>query len=298
VARHPRRHRLVHVLKPALLGVVAALAAPVLATAKPVDFDVGFGAGARLGESTSITVHLAVSLRLPPVTQFRLLTPGGMDLTSSGLGVASCRPPASEFAAVMNVVWRTEPCPRNSLMGTGSADAGLLLDPDAPIHGVAVLGLSAGPAVDGKPGLVVVADTYHPVRFHLTYQGYLYVPPPRFGVGVAIMIPQIPRLPFGAPIALSRLRLAVGGPGITYTKRSRGRAVRYHPRGIPLPERCPRHGFRFRLILRFADGSRRSVDHVLGCPRRGVGRQARKTLPIHAVAARRATATGSVARGV
>jgi hypothetical protein len=155
-----------------------------------------------------------------------------------------------------------DPCPPNSLMGRGSANAALLLEP--AIDGAAHVALHAGAPVDGKPGLIAIADTYNPVRFHLTYAGYLYVPPPRFGVGVALKIPQIPELPFGAPIALSRVRLSIGA-GITYTKWAHGRSVRYRPAGVPLPRRCPRAGFRFRLILRFADRSRRSVDKVIRC---------------------------------
>ncbi|WP_272474541.1 hypothetical protein [Baekduia alba] len=228
-----------------------------------MSFHVGFGDGARLGHDTSLAFAVSVSPKLTPVTELRLLTSAGIDLTSSGLGAASCRRPADEIAAVMNPVAQN-PCPANSLMGTGSAQAALLVEP--AIDGAASLELHAGASVDDKPGLVVIANTYNPARFHLTYQGYLYIPPPGFGIGVAIRIPQIPQLPFGAPIALSHLQLVLGGPGISYTKRSHGRVMRYHPSGVPLPRRCPKAGFRFRLILRFADGGRSAVDDVVRCP--------------------------------
>jgi hypothetical protein len=263
MARDARRDRLVHVLKAALVGVVAALLVPAGASAAPIDFSVRFGDGARLAGDTSLTFALAVSPKLTPVTELRLLTPAGIDLTSSGLGAASCRRPADEITAVMNPVAQ-DPCPANSLMGSGSAKASLLLDP--PVGGAATIELHSGATFENKPGLIVIANTYNPVRFHLTYQGYLYIPPPAFGIGVAIKIPQIPELPFGAPIALSRVRLTIGGRGIAYTKRLRGQRVSYHPAGVPLPARCPKHGFRFRLIVRFADGSRRALDDTLRCP--------------------------------
>jgi hypothetical protein len=272
MARDDRRDRVLHVLRRALPVVAAAvaLAAPGAASAanrQGLTFRASFGEGARLGAPTSLALSGTVDPALTPLTSLRLLTPAGIDLASSGLGIASCHRPASEIAAVMVPPTSTAPCPPNSTMGTGSATAALLVEPAA--SGTASLTLHSADAVEDKPGLVVIADTYNPARFHLAYQGYLYVPPPQFGVGVAILVPQIPALPFGVPIALTRFRLSIGDPHIMYTKKAHGRTVRYRPRSITLPQHCPRSGgLRFRLIARFPDGARRQTDAVAPCPQR------------------------------
>jgi hypothetical protein len=256
-----------------LAGVLVASGRPAdrspwaaAAAAAPVHFGASFDAGARLGHSTALHFSLGVSVKqMAPVTEVRLLTPGGLELSTSRLGVASCRRPAREIVRVMGPV-QHERCPRNSLMGVGSATAGLLLSQERTIFGAAIIELHAGATVDDKPGLLVTADAYNPVRLQLTYQGYLYVPPDPFGLGLAIKIPAIPSPPLGAPIAMSTFALVVGGSSIVYRHTVRGRSVWYRPGGIPLPRSCPPGGFRFRAILRFADGSRRAVDRAVPCP--------------------------------
>ncbi|WP_027006674.1 hypothetical protein [Conexibacter woesei] len=251
------------------LAAALALAAPggAAAAQKALTFHAAFGPGARLGASTAIVFSGDIADRRIPVIELRLLTPAGVDLASSGLGVASCTRPRSDIlSVVVPAADDSRPCPVNSLMGLGSAVASLDMEPR--IDGTATLDVYAGGSVEDKPGLVIVANTYNPVRFHLFYQGYLYIPPPGYGVGVAILLPQAPQPPFGAALMLSHVRAAIGGSGITYTKTRHGHRETYHPRGVTLPEQCPRSGFRFRLIARFADGARRQADAVVACPKR------------------------------
>ncbi|HEV7495901.1 hypothetical protein [Baekduia sp.] len=231
----------------------------------PVRLAARFSDEARLGRSTAVDIDLSIDHRLPRVTEVRLLTPSGMTLADSRLGIVPCRRPAFEFVNVLNAVVHGR-CPANSLIGKGSATAGLLLNEDAPLFGAAFIELHAGPSVGDKPGLLISADTYNPARMQLTYAGYLYVPPAAFGLGLAIEIPSFANLPFDSEIALSDFHLVVGSPSITYNKVVHGRRVTYHPGGIPLPDRCPRRGFRLRAIVRFADGTRRTADATVPCP--------------------------------
>jgi hypothetical protein len=254
-------------------GVAAACVAPGAAAASAtsqVDFGVGFTHGARLGDPTSVSVDLRLDPTLPPATEFRLLTPAGLTLSDSRLGTATCRSSATEITRVMGPV-RQHPCPANSLLGSGKATAGLLLDPGRPLFGAALIELHAGPSVADKPGLLIMANTYNPARMQLTYAGYLYVAPPAFGLGLAILVTPIPHPPFGAPVALSTLQLTVGQSSIKYYRLRHGRRESYHPGGIPLPDSCPTKGFRFRAIIRFTDSSRRAVDAVVPCPPRANG---------------------------
>jgi hypothetical protein len=231
-----------------------------------VRFEVAFGHSARLGEDTPMNLDLRVDQSLAPVTEFRLLTPPGVTLADSRLGTGECRRPQLEITRVMGPVEHGR-CPANSLLGVGTATAGLRLNDEQTLLGRAVIELHAGAPVGDKPGLLVTADAYRPVRLQLTYAGYLYVPPGPFGVGLAILVSAIPRPPFGAPVALSRLSLTVGGSSIRYHRSIRGRRTWYRPGGIPLPDACPHGSFRFRAILRFADATRRSVDALAPCPR-------------------------------
>ena len=209
---------------------------------------------------------------LTPV--LRLLTPPGIDFSSSGLGMATCVRPEVELARVLNPVQRRL-CPGNALMGTGSARAELRLGHDSlesRFDGGAQLALYSGESVGDKPGLIVVANTYHPMRAQLTYRGYLYIPPPEFGLGMALQVPQIPRPPLGAPIALSSFRLVVGAAWMRYVRTRGGRSEEYHPRGVPLPVSCPPKGFHFRAIVRFGDADgrviRKQADDWVACPAR------------------------------
>jgi hypothetical protein len=253
----------------ALLGVLCALPCSAAVASVPVRFAVQFADAVHLGGRTSIALDVHVGAALAPVTEVRLLTPQGLTLADSRLGAAECRRPQVEVTRVMGPV-RHGRCPVNSLLAIGTATAGLLLSDEETLFGAAVIEMHAGAPVGDKPGLLVMADTYHPVRIQLTYAGYLYVPPAPFELGMAVMLPALPSPPFGAPVALSTLRLVVGGPSIQYHRWAHGRRTWYRPGGIPLPKSCPRGGFRFRAILRFADATRRSIDAVVPCP---AGRQ-------------------------
>jgi hypothetical protein len=256
--------RLLAILVSAVLCWVVSSSAMA---SSPVRFGVAFGAGARLGDDTPMVLDLRVDRSLAPVTEFRLLTPPGVTLADSRLGAAECRRPQTEITRVMGPIG-PERCSENSLLGVGMATAGLLLNEEQTLFGAAVIELHAGAPVGDRPGLLVTADVYRPAQLQLTYGGYLYVPPGPFGIGLAILVPAIPKPPFGAPVALSRLRLTVGGASIRYHRSARDRRTWYRPGGIPLPDACPHGGFRFRAILRFADATRRSADATVPCPAR------------------------------
>jgi hypothetical protein len=253
---------------PAILAVLAALLLTAAsAAADPVRFAAAFGPGARLGASTSMSVTLAVPDSLPPVTEVRLLTPAGIDLGASGLGVATCDRPQTEIDDVMHFAVKA-PCPGNALMATGAVTAQLRFDPLEIHSATAQLQVFAGPTFADKPGLVIIADAFHPVRTQLTYRGYLYVPPPEFGVGLVIKVATIPRPPFGIPVALSSFGLTVGGSSLRYARTVHGRRTFYQPHAIPLPDTCPAAGFRFRAIVRFQNGQREVADARVACPPR------------------------------
>jgi hypothetical protein len=135
------------------------------------------------------------------------------------------------------------------------------------VRGDGTLRVYSGAPREGVPGLIGLVATANPLVSQLAYTGELSTAPAPFGLGLLIRIPTIPEPPFDAAIALVRLQMTIGGRDVVYTRRERGHAIRYRPGGIPLPETCPRRGFRFRALLRFDDGTLRSQDAVVPCPR-------------------------------
>jgi hypothetical protein len=85
-----------------------------------------------------------------------------------------------------------------------------------------------------------------------------------------ISVPLVASLPEGPDVALVSVHVTLGG-ALTYYERVHGRLVRYRPRGIALPSRCPRAGFRFAASFAFLDGTHSSASTVVRCPGRGGG---------------------------
>jgi hypothetical protein len=256
-----------------LLAALAGQSATASA-ASPVGLDVRFGSGVRLGGETPLSIGLQIDpRRVPaPMTELRMLLPADLDITLSGLGLATCRRPKDDYTRVLLEGPGVASCPENALLGQGSAAADLRFSTAETVKGSATLRLYAGAEQDGRPGLVALVATAHPIVTQLVYGGRLYNAARPFGLGMLIAVPAIPAPPFGATVALVGLRMTIGGADIVYAGREHGHRIHYVPGGVPLPTRCPRGGFRFRALLAFADGTRHAVDDVVRCPPRAARR--------------------------
>lgn len=261
---------------PAAAALLALCCGPVaVAAAAPepelVRFTVRVPEGARLGGQAELQIGMRIDVgRLrSPVTDVEILTPQGLDVASSGLGLATCRRPPAEVERVLVPGDEPAACPRNALLGSGTAGAALIFSPDSrPVGGAAAVQLFSGEARGGRPGLAMLVSTVNPMTAQLSYTGELFTAPRPFGLALRLAVRQIPKPLFGAQLALSRMQVTIGGSGIVYRRQHRGRAHYYRPGGVMLPERCSRGGLRFRLSLRFADESRRTLDARVPCPRR------------------------------
>jgi len=227
------------------------------------ELHVAFDRDARLGRPTGIALDLRVDLRHQParMTAITILAPAGVDVATSGLGLATCRPSAHALSDVLVRGHRLPACPRNSVFGRGEATASLRSRPDETVGATGAVLLANGPPSGDAPGVVAVVDTRHPLRAQLVFAGTLLEAPFPFGLGIHLPLPDIPRSPFGAPVSLTRLRFTLGGKDIVYSEGSR----RYRPGGLPLPTRCPRGGFRFRATMTFADDTSRAVGATIAC---------------------------------
>lgn len=248
-------------------GVACVFAAPAHAATSPVQLTATLDPHARAGATTTLNLALHVDTRRMrvPLTELRILTPRGLDITSSGLGVATCALPAAAIAAVLlpDVPPRCSP---NAVLGNGSAKAEIRFSDNDAITASGVITLFAGAPQEDRPGLLAYVVAQHPVRAQLVYAGRLFEAPPPFGVGFAIAIPAIPRPPFEAIVSLTALRLTIGARDLVYVDHAHGRRA-YHPDGIPITASCPAAGFAFRALVRFADGTRAVSDVRARCDR-------------------------------
>ncbi len=261
----------------AALGLLTALcavgwSAPRAAAraANPVRITAAFDPAARLGGASPLDVTLRLDprrLTTAPLTEIRLAYPQELGLVSSGLGLASCVRPASDFAQVLIQASGLGGCSPNAVMGYGDARAIVRLAGNGQvIPEFATVTLLSGPFTRGGLGLVVYVDGQRPFGAKLAFAGTVTAAPAPYGGALDVRMPIVPGLADLATVSLVELRVVIGARSIRYYERRRGRVVSYHPGGVELPSSCPRGGFRFRADVAFADGSRRSATSIARCP--------------------------------
>jgi hypothetical protein len=209
----------------------------------------------RLGAPSAISLRLAVHGGrdgVPaPLSGIDVFLPAELGFATSGLGVASCDPAALQALG-------PSACPPDSLMGSGSALVEIPFGPQVAQEHVRLL-LFAGPSPDGYLHLLICATGEAPVEAQIVLTSVLL--PQR----LAISVPLVPGLPGGPDVSLVQMNATLGG-GLTYYERIHGHVAAYHPRGIGLPPRCPRHGFPFAASFSFIDGGRASASTAVPCP--------------------------------
>ena len=254
---------------PAALGGWAQGAAAAGPAPSAIGVTAAFGEGATLGAPTALNVDLrldAERLTEAQPTEVRFAYPGALGLLSSGLGLAACTRPASDFAQVLIEGSRLGGCSPNAVLGYGTAVAIVRLVDGQAIPEYATVTLLAGPFENGRLGLVVYIDGQHPFGAKLAFAGELGSASAPYGGTLAMRLPVIPGIEELATVSLVRMRLSIGSPSIRYYERRGGQLFGYRPDGVELPARCPRAGFPFRVQVRFADGTRGSARTTAPCP--------------------------------
>lgn len=218
----------------------------------------------RLGFQTTIRIGFQVSTpvdRAPsPVTAVRLLLPAGLAIATSDLGLETCEPAKLQREGLTG-------CPVDSLMGRGSAAAEVpfgsgFVTEQAPVS------LFSGPLRDGHPQLLFAAEGEYPVLASIVFAALLLPARAPFGGALTAQLPLVPSVRDGPDLALVRLQTTIGAKGIVYTEPVKGKMISFRPRGIVLPEHCPRGGFRFAAHLSFQDGTHASATTAVPCPQR------------------------------
>jgi hypothetical protein len=208
--------------------------------------------------------HVAVSLgfqiraadgELPSaLTGIVFRYPRQLGLAANELGQASCDPSTLRSDG-------PKACPRNSIMGRGSAAVQFKLSPEISEE-AATIALVAGPSQNGYLNMLISATGIYPVAAREVMSTLLL--PGR----LQISVPLVESVPEGPYVAVARVNVKIGG-NLIYYRRAHGRRVAYRPQGVLLPRRCPHGGFHFSATFSFLDGSTAQAGTVVACPRRG-----------------------------
>jgi len=209
----------------------------------------------RLGAATTVTFGVKIDpprLTGPtPLNEIEVSYPNNLGLATSGLGLESCDPGALE------AIGRAA-CPADSKMGTGTAVVEVPFGPTI-ISEQVQLDTYAAPSTDGYLHLAILAHGQEPVLASVILTGILL--PGR----LRITVPPIASLPGAPNIALVSMRATLGG-ALTYYERRGRRRVAYRPRGIGLPDRCPRGGWKVAARFAFVDGLSSHASTSIACP--------------------------------
>jgi hypothetical protein len=217
----------------------------------------------RLGHDTTIEFNARIATpdgRIPPpLTEMDVRYPGSLGLAVGELGLTSCL--ASKLQA-----HGLAGCSAESRMGEGSAKVEIAVGPEV-LEETGQVAILRAPEQHGHLALLFYATGHDPVFAQIPFYGALLPAPPPYGARIHIDVPLVSSLP-GAPyVSVVQMHATLGPLGLTYYERVRGRSIAYKPRGILLPSRCPRGGFRFAATFAFLDGTHAYAHTRIRCPR-------------------------------
>jgi hypothetical protein len=216
----------------------------------------------RLGAPTTISFGFKLSTvegaAPPPLTGLLLHMPAGMNYTRTTLGLAICQP-AALLAKGLNG------CSPNSRLGYGSALVEVPFGVESG-HEIPEIQALSGPSPNGNLVVLFYANGLFPVSAQLTFSGEVLPDSGRFGSQLATTVPLVTSVPGGPDVSIVSVQTTIGPSHLTYYKHVHGRRVSFHPRGVAVPERCPRGGFPFAAEFTFQDQSRTSAATTVPCP--------------------------------
>jgi hypothetical protein len=88
-----------------------------------------------------------------------------------------------------------------------------------------------------------------------------------FGSQLNTSVPLVPSVPGGPDVSIVRGETSIGPQHLTYVHRVHGKLKPFHPRGIAVPEHCPKDGFPFSAQFSFLNGTHAEAKYVVPCPR-------------------------------
>jgi hypothetical protein len=209
---------------------------------------IGFGFDVASTDGGSPSPLRAVTLRLPP----------GIDYLSTTLGLAICQPQALLASGLAG-------CSPNSRLGFGSAYVEVPFGQNSG-HEIPDIQALMGPPHNGNIVVLFYADGREPVYAQLVFEGELIQGSSTLGGSLNTAVPLIPSVTNGPPVSIVSVRTTIGPAHLTYYERVHGRTVRFHPKGVSVPARCPRGGFPFSAQFAFEDGTTATASSTVPCP--------------------------------
>lgn len=219
----------------------------------------------RLGQGTTIGFGFQIATPAkrvpPPLTGVEVSYPVELGFALSELGLATCSAETLEASG-------PEGCPANSLMGLGTALAEIPVGPEI-LHETAHVTIVRTTERSGHLALLIYADGETPVSAQIVFPGLVSPAAPPFGGRLDMSIPLVPSLPEAPDVAVVQFHSTLGPSHLRYHEHIHGRVVQYEPKGIPLPDQCPRGGFPFAARFTFQDGSYANAHTTVPCPKHG-----------------------------
>jgi hypothetical protein len=250
----------------ALLVAVLCAATPAVCSAatERASLDASFSPD-RLGAPTTIAFGFELSTTEgaapPPLTSIDLQMPAGINYTTTTLGLAICQPAALAARGLAG-------CPANSRLGHGSARVEVPFGTGEG-HEVPEVQALAGPSANGNLNVLFYANGLFPVYAQLAFSGEVLPDTGAYGSQLSTNVPLVESVPGGPDVSIVEVQSTIGPSELTYYKRVHGRRIAFRPRGVSVPERCPRDGFPFAARFTFEDGSQTTTQTAVPCPRRG-----------------------------
>lgn len=217
----------------------------------------------KLGAGTTIgfSFHLSTvnGLAPPPLTSMDLHMPAGMNYVNTTLGLAICNVQTLERKGLNG-------CPANSRLGSGTAFVEVPFGKGAG-HELPSISAYMGPPSHGNMVVLFYANGTTPVYGQFAFAGEVLPQQGVFGSQLSTVVPLVPSVPNGPDVSIVRVAAKIGPAHLTYYKREHGKLVKFKPRGIAVPERCPPGGFPFAAEFTFLDGSHTSARSTVPCPK-------------------------------
>lgn len=215
----------------------------------------------RLGASTTVSIGFRLAAgttgaEASPLSAFTVRLPAGMGLAASSLGLRTCSVDAL-------LVDGAGACPGESAMGFGSALV------QAPFGSQTVLerariSIFMAPSANGNTTMLFYFDGRRPVLAPLVLESQVI--PSRNSSLLSTPIEPISTGPGAPDAALVALQVQLGTPNLRYYKHEHHRLIAYRPKGLDVPEACPRSGFVFAASFTFLDGAHAYARTALPCP--------------------------------
>lgn len=221
----------------------------------------------RLGSSTTVSLAFAGpspsgGVAPSPLRSVALHLPADISYATSSLGLASC-----DASAL--ITRGAGGCPANSRIGFGTAVVVVPLGP-ALLQEKVRITTYVEAAANGQIDVLYYASGHEPVIAQLVFPGELSSEASGANT-IDTSIPLIATLPGAPDASVIKFESTIGPKGLFYHRNVDGRSSRYHPRGIILPVRCPRGGFRFSAQFHFQDGAASTSYDTVPCSTRAGG---------------------------